>query len=74
MAIKAADESDAVDRLQDLLGDAEKLRYMREAMAKNAKPNSSSDIASLLLSPVRSKTPKVPAAPLVRTSNGVSLN
>ncbi len=50
MAIRAGSEEDAVSFLEELFGGGSKLDAMRAAMAKNAKPNSSRDIADLLLS------------------------
>lgn len=49
MAVRAGGEKDAVCFLENLLSDDSKRGAMRMAMAKNAKPNSSSDIADLLL-------------------------
>ncbi len=49
MAIKAGDEKEAIGLLQNLLDDDSRLGSMRKVMTENAKPNSASDIADLLL-------------------------
>lgn len=49
MAIKAKNEKDVVSILEDFFKDDSRQRAMRAAMAKNAKPDSSSRIAELLV-------------------------
>ena len=48
MALKAADENDAAAIIDDLLRNPEKMEKMRDAMRKNAKPQSASEAARLL--------------------------